>query len=74
MNIGKLTEKECKNCWAARFCEICAMFCFDVERDVITKEQKNRACKYQRSRALAFMKKYIDDSQDCRQYLSLYKA
>jgi len=61
MNIGKLTEKECKNCWAVRFCEICAMFCFDVERDIITKEQKNRACKYQKSRALAFIKKYIDD-------------
>lgn len=25
LNIGKLTEKECKNCWAFRFCTICAV-------------------------------------------------
>lgn len=26
LNIGKLTEKECKNCWAIRFCRLCAAY------------------------------------------------
>lgn len=25
LNIGKLTEKQCKNCWATRLCSICAV-------------------------------------------------
>ena len=27
LNIGVLTENECKSCWASRFCNICALSC-----------------------------------------------
>ena len=26
MNIGKITEKECKNCWAISWCSMCALY------------------------------------------------
>ncbi len=29
LNIGKLSEDNCKNCWAIRFCTICAKLCDD---------------------------------------------
>ena len=61
MNIGKITEKECKKCWAMRFCEICALFCYDVEKNVISIEQKRRACNFQKKRALSFIKKYVEN-------------
>ncbi len=31
LNIGKITEEKCKNCWAFRFCQLCA-----ASADVIT--------------------------------------
>ena len=44
LNIGKLTEKECKKCWAMRYCNICLMFCNDVEKKQITIDKKLLAC------------------------------
>lgn len=29
LNIGRLTEEKCKNCWALRLCSICAQACDD---------------------------------------------
>lgn len=26
MNIGRITEKDCKNCWAINWCSVCALY------------------------------------------------
>lgn len=59
MNIGKLTETECKNCWAMRFCEICIAQCFDIESGYITKEAKHSSCIKQEQKVLYFFKKFL---------------
>ncbi len=60
MNIGKITGMECKSCWAMRFCEICVLHCYNVEKDQIDKEKKMVSCEKQKYKALAFFKHYID--------------
>lgn len=42
-NIGKITEKECKNCWAMRFCSICIADIEDKNLNNI-KRIKLRVC------------------------------
>ena len=62
MNIGKLTEKECKKCWAMRYCNICLMFCNDVEKKQITIDKKLLACSQIKKDALSFLKREIIDN------------
>ena len=59
MNIGKFTEHECAFCWAQRFCSLCMLFCFDVEKHTITREKKLIACEQIKSNTLTFLKKSI---------------
>lgn len=59
MNIGKITENECKRCWAMRFCNICLMFCNDVEQKAITYEKKILACEQIKKDTLSFFKRKI---------------
>lgn len=59
MNIGELTENECKSCWAMRFCKICLLFCNDVERKSITKEKKLLSCQQIKKDVLSFLKQYV---------------
>lgn len=42
INIGKLTEEECKNCWASKFCYLCALFADGI--DELSKEKKLFFC------------------------------
>jgi len=42
LNIGKLTEKECKQCWAFRFCSACAVQADDLEK--LSAEKKLQNC------------------------------
>ncbi|MCL2153504.1 MAG: Cys-rich peptide radical SAM maturase CcpM [Oscillospiraceae bacterium] len=51
MNIGKITETECKNCWGLRQCELCAS---QIEFDmIITKEDKIKECSRCKNAAIA---------------------
>lgn len=68
MNIGKITEDECKSCWAVHFCEICAMMCADIESPMISRERKLSICEAQKSTALWFFKRYINDTLDKPKY------
>lgn len=43
LNIGKLTEKECKKCWAFRFCSSCAVQADDLEKLSAKKKLQNCA-------------------------------
>jgi len=41
LNIGKLTEKQCCNCWAIRYCKICAKHAdggINLSRELINKQ------------------------------------
>lgn len=42
LNIGRLTEKECKQCWAFRFCSACAVQADDLEN--LSAEKKLQNC------------------------------
>lgn len=59
-NIGQLTEDDCKQCWALRFCELCISQCLDCDNNCITRDAKIRACKSQREKALWMLKNIID--------------
>lgn len=61
MNIGKLTETECKSCWALRFCSMCASSCNDIEQCSLTHAQKLTQCKTQKQKALLFLKYLADE-------------
>ena len=41
LNIGKLTEKECKQCWAFRFCSACAVQADNLEELSAEKKLQN---------------------------------
>lgn len=43
LNIGKLTEQSCKNCWAIRFCNMCAVSADNI--DSLSSEKKQARCK-----------------------------
>lgn len=58
MNIGLITEHECKSCWAMRYCNICYLQCVDIETCKI--DPKMKPCQFQREGLLSFFKKKID--------------
>lgn len=42
LNIGKLSEEQCKNCWAIRFCSLCVAAADNGHE--LSKEQKLKSC------------------------------
>lgn len=60
LNIGCLSDDQCKKCWAMRFCEMCISGCLDVERNMLTADKKLYTCVQKRESALINMKHYID--------------
>ncbi|MGN2368810.1 Cys-rich peptide radical SAM maturase CcpM [Clostridium cagae] len=44
LNIGKVSENACKNCWAIRFCDICAAIIDNTEKE-FSKKRKEECCK-----------------------------
>lgn len=57
LNVGKLTEEECKNCWAIRFCSVCAINIDNL--DQLSRDLKLQECKITRRRILSTMKNYV---------------
>lgn len=47
LNIGKLTESECKNCWAIRGCRLCATMADNVKE--LSAELKRGHCRMSRN-------------------------
>lgn len=62
MNIGKITENECKKCWAMRFCKICAYHCTD--NNVLSKEKKLINCETQKKSVMDFFEKYLKNIKE----------
>ncbi len=62
LNIGTLTEKECKNCWAMRFCSMCALYCMDEEKQCTSSEIKHLNCVALKKHTLRLFEKYVESS------------
>lgn len=60
LNIGELTQEECKKCFAFRFCSICAANCIDPVEGRITTERKKTECENQRKLAIDFLREYVE--------------
>lgn len=58
-NICKLSENECKYCWAIRFCKICAAQCCNGPCEDI-KAAKSYMCESIKKNAEDGLRKYID--------------
>jgi uncharacterized protein len=58
MNIGKLTEKQCKTCWAMNLCSICGMWA-DVNEEVFSVESKLKRCDFIKNQAKSTLKEYV---------------
>ncbi len=57
LNIGNLTSEQCKNCWAIRYCSICAKLCDDGNE--LSKEYKLKYCEGSRRMAEYKMRSII---------------
>lgn len=66
LNIGKLTEKQCKNCWAIKHCTLCAKHA-DNNQD-LSGELKSRYCNGVRQALESKMKKYVKIKEIKKQY------
>ena len=56
LNIGKVTEKSCKNCWAYRFCYLCAAAADDLK--TLSPERKSKRCLEVRNNISRMLKEY----------------
>lgn len=66
LNIGRLTEQECKSCWALRFCTMCVYNCID--NGVWSRSKKLENCAFEKKKAMAFFKKYTELKEDYYEY------
>lgn len=56
INIGQLTENQCKGCWAAKFCYLCALFADDSGN--LSKDRKMFYCRQVRENVEQQLKEY----------------
>ncbi len=54
LNVGKISEKKCINCWALMFCNLCAAAA--DEKDSLSMEKKVSRCSYVRNSADSLLK------------------
>ncbi len=57
LNIGKITEESCKNCWALLHCRLCAISADNIKD--FSANLKQLACKRQRNSADELLKNYL---------------
>ncbi|QNK41196.1 Cys-rich peptide radical SAM maturase CcpM [Caproicibacter fermentans] len=58
LNIAKLTEKTCKNCWCFRYCTICAKKC-DVGASELSGDAKLSFCQESKDMAYSKLRQYL---------------
>lgn len=54
MNIGKLTEEKCKNCWAFQFCYSCVAAC--ITEEGVSKSYREYSCENVKTYAKSVLK------------------
>ena len=57
LNIGSISENDCKLCWAFNFCSICCAQCDGIH--TLSAHVKKEKCDVTRKKALAFLKQFI---------------
>ena len=57
LNIGKLTEDDCKNCWVLRHCSLCAGYCDN--QGELSGELKRSYCRRVQMNVEHNMKLYV---------------
>lgn len=63
LNVGKLTEEECKKCWAIRFCSMCITHCVEPVKRCLSPQLKKSECELQKEGTLNNIKKFIDEQR-----------
>lgn len=56
LNIGLITNQDCKNCWAVRYCKICAAMADDSTG--FSREKKLKVCETVKQNTLVSLKNY----------------
>lgn len=56
LNVGRVTENACKQCWAFRFCTSCAVYAEDGDR--LSAEKRLSRCSVIKRSVEAFLKEY----------------
>lgn len=59
LNIAQLSRHNCRNCWAFRFCNICAVKCVDITQGRLTPSSKAIVCNEVKKQTENFLKEYI---------------
>lgn len=57
LNVGQITENECKNCWAIRFCNSCAVNIDNL--DCLSKKLKLEECTLTLKRVESLLKNHV---------------
>lgn len=58
LNVGKLTENQCKNCWALLQCSVCAQKAYDEsDKDKLSAQKKLQHCSDSKISAYNVLKK-----------------
>jgi uncharacterized protein len=60
LDITKLTENECKKCWAFRFCNMCIARCLDTEKDCLSSDCKKRYCEIVKKDIMRCLKLFVE--------------
>ena len=58
LEVGRLTEESCKECWGFRLCDQCAKRA-DSGEGVLSPEAKMRHCQSSRSMAYSKLRQYV---------------
>ena len=57
LNVGKITEEECKKCWAIRFCSACAI---NIDNfDCLSRDLKLKECSVTLKRVESLLKNHV---------------
>ncbi len=64
MNVGKLSEAQCQTCWAKRFCNICELFCYDIEKDSLSADRKYISCNSIKAETLELLKSFVKEGKN----------
>lgn len=60
LNIAKLTENECKQCWAFRFCNMCIARCIDIDKKCVSAYYKRKYCEITKQELVKCFKVYVE--------------
>ncbi|WP_303789193.1 Cys-rich peptide radical SAM maturase CcpM [Ruminococcus flavefaciens] len=57
LNVGQLTEKKCKNCFAFRHCSLCAKYCDN--NGTLSSDLRSSNCQRIQAETIGLLKEYI---------------